>query len=352
MRTSFGLAFGFLFFFTSFPLLAGEDKEPQEIGGKTLEQWIAEIKSKDPAICENAIRTIVLFGRKGAKAAPALIDQLSHRDSSVKGNAAASLGYLSAYMTNADTERAIVRLANRMTDGQSLVAFHAAMALYFFGNQARPVIPQLIAASKDNLTWELRRAATMALGVAGAPDGKFPQDLHAVLALVEASKDHCSVVRLEAVTGLGMCGRPAAESDKLAVLAALEFRYKKDDDDSVRIWAHASYMYIDGKFSDAHLSAIASFLKSPKMSSRAHAAKALGVIGKEAGAYASKVIDLLEDKEPIAAWTAANALPNMGKNAAEAIPVLTKLLEKKDLNESLRLAFTECLKSIQAMKAK
>jgi HEAT repeat protein len=327
-------------------------EEPQEIGGKTLEQWIKEIKSTDPAICENAIRTVILFGKKGAKAAPALIDQLSHRDSSVKGNAAASLGYLSAYLTNTDTERAVVRLANSMTDGQSLVAFHAAMALYFFGNQARPVIPQLINASKDNLTWELRRAATMALGVAGAPDGKFPQDRRAVMALADRTEDRCSVVRLEAVTGLGMCGQPAAEADKLAVLAALEARYKTDKDDSVRIWAHASYMYIDGKFSDAQLSAIASFLKSPKMSSRAHAAKALGTIGKEAGAYASKVVDLLEDKEPIAALTAANALPNMGKNAAEAIPVLTKLLEKKDLNESLRLAFTECLKSIQAMKAK
>ncbi|MFL5242072.1 MAG: HEAT repeat domain-containing protein [Gemmataceae bacterium] len=352
MRTSLWLAFALILVLTPAPLSAGEDKEPQEIGGKTLEQWIKEIKSPDPAICENAIRTVILFGKKGAKAAPALIDQLNHRDSSVKGNAAASLGYLSAYLTSADTERAIVRLANRMTDGQSLMAFHSAMALYFFGNQARPVIPQLINASKDPLTWELRRAATMALGVAGAPDGKFPQDVRAVMALVEASKDHCSVVRLEAVTGLGMCGQPAAEADKLAVLAALEVRYKKDTDDSVRIWAHTSYMYVEGRFSEAQLSAIASFLKSPKMSSRAHAAKALGVIGKEAGAYTSKVIDLLEDKEPIAALTAANALPNMGKNATEAIPVLTKLLEKKDLNESLRAIFTDCLKNIQSMKAK
>lgn len=33
-----------------------------EIGGKTLNQWIAETKNADAGVRENAVRTIMLFG--------------------------------------------------------------------------------------------------------------------------------------------------------------------------------------------------------------------------------------------------------------------------------------------------
>ena len=346
MRTFLGLAIVFLLAFS--PAVAwADDVEPKDVGGKSLEQWIKEIKDKDPGVCENAIRTVVMFGRRGAKAAPALIDQLSHPDVSVKGNAAASLGILSQYLSAADTERAIERLAVKMIDDrQALVAYHSAMALYYFGNQARPVIPKLIVASRADLTWELRRAAVMALAVAGANDGKMPHDLRAVKALVDACSDKCSTVRLEAVTGLGMLGPPAIDSDRLMVLNALKVRFK-DSEETVAIWAHAAYLFVD-KMSEEHLSIIASYLKSPKLNSRFQAAKALGLIGKDAKHHVSQVIDLLKDKEPIAAYSAANALPNMGPGAAEAIPVINELLQKKDLNEGLKTALLECLKAIQA----
>jgi HEAT repeat protein len=350
MRTSLGLAAVFLLFIL--PTLAWADDDAKEIGGKSLDQWIKEIKDKDPAISENAIRTVIMFGRRGAKAAPALIDQLNHPDPSVKGNAAASLGILAQYITGADAERAIERLAFKMTeDRQAIVAYHSAMALYYFGSQSRTVIPKLILATRADLTWELRRAAVMALGIAGAsPDGKAPHDPRAVKALVEATSDKCAMVRLEAVSGLGMCGPPNMESDRLVVLHALQHRFK-DSDEGVIIWAHAAYLYID-KMSEEHLSIIASYLKSPKLNSRFQAAKALGLIGKDAKHHVSQVVDLLKDKEPIAAFAAAGALPNMGPGAAEAIPVMTELLQKKDLNDGLKTVLQESLKAIQGMKGK
>jgi HEAT repeat protein len=341
-----------VFFLFILPTIAWADDEAKEIGGKSLDQWIKEVKDKDPAVSENAIRTVIMFGRRGAKAAPALIDQLNHPDPSIKGNAAASLGILAQYISGPDAERAIERLAYKMTeDRQAIVAYHSAMALYYFGSQSRSVIPKLILASRADLTWELRRAAVMALGVAGAsPDGKAPHDPRAVKALVEATSDKCAMVRLEAVSGLGMCGPPNMDSDRLVVLHALQHRFK-DPDEGVIIWAHAAYLYID-KMSEEHLSIIASYLKSPKLNSRFQAAKALGLIGKDAKHHVSQIVDLLKDKEPIAAYAAATALPNMGSGAAEAIPVMTELLQKKDLNEGLRTALQESLKAIQGMKGK
>jgi HEAT repeat protein len=350
MRTSMGIAI--LFFLCLIPssLSAADDTDPKELGGKSLEQWIKDIKDKDPGVCQNAIRTVVQFGKRGAKAAPALIDQLNHPDASIKANAAASLGMLSQHLSSADTERAIERLAIRMTeDRQAIVAFHAATALYYFANQARPVIPKLILATKADLTWELRRIAVMTLGLAAAPDGKTPFDIRPIKALVDASSDRCAIVRLEAVTSLALCGVPPSDADKLMVLHALQLRFK-DSDDGVAIWAHAAYLYID-KMSDEHLASIANYLKSPKMVSRCQAARALGAIGKDAKRYVSKVIDLLKDKEPIAVFSAANALPNMGNAAKDAIPVIVEILQKKDLDEDFKASLNDCLKKLQAMKA-
>src|SRR6516225_7141660 len=48
-----------------------------EIGGKTIEQWIKEIPSKDRSKGENAIRTVLMFGPDRAyDAVPVLMAEL------------------------------------------------------------------------------------------------------------------------------------------------------------------------------------------------------------------------------------------------------------------------------------
>ena len=60
---------------------ASAQKNPQinQIGGKTLEQWIKEIPSKDPSVGEKAIRTILMFGPDRAMdAVPIIISELKN----------------------------------------------------------------------------------------------------------------------------------------------------------------------------------------------------------------------------------------------------------------------------------
>src|SRR6266849_3185621 len=82
------------------PLPAADDKKlgeitpPTEIAGKSLEQWVDEIRSTDPGVVENAIRTVLHFGRDARKAGPNLILQLDSLDASLRANAAIALGTL------------------------------------------------------------------------------------------------------------------------------------------------------------------------------------------------------------------------------------------------------------------
>src|SRR5438309_7274143 len=67
-------------------------KWPETLAGKTLDDWIKELRSTDPSVKENVLRTIPLFGDKAAKAVPAIIDHLNPGyDVSVRVNACVAL---------------------------------------------------------------------------------------------------------------------------------------------------------------------------------------------------------------------------------------------------------------------
>ena len=38
-------------------------EEPEQVAGKTLEEWLKQSKSLDPAVRENSLRAIVQFGK-------------------------------------------------------------------------------------------------------------------------------------------------------------------------------------------------------------------------------------------------------------------------------------------------
>jgi HEAT repeat protein len=373
MRHSFLFTITLLAVLSAGRLPAADEKKsteptpPSEIAGKDLKKWIAEIKDPDPGVVENAIRTVIHFGREARDAGPNLIDQLeNHRDSSIRTNAAIALGILNQELHSSDITRAVDKLGQRMTDdGQTIVRFHATLALTRFGPDAKPVLNKLVLTSKDGPSWEIRKAAVIALGAAGGDKDKGP-DPRAVNALVAALSDKCAQVRLEAVIALGVLGKPAAKTEADTVLTALTGRFK-DHDKMVAIWAHASYMAVDG-INAKKLSEIAAYLKNTDVTVRCHAAKALSMFGSDAEAHIPELVETLHDKQPAAASAAAEALAHMDKDLKgdkpksvakvtarikkEVLPIMADMVKEKDLDEGLRQVLLSVLEHYDIKPAK
>jgi HEAT repeat protein len=373
MRSSVLLTIPLLAVLSAGRLPAADDKKPteptppSEIAGKSLKQWIAEIKDPDPGVVENAIRTVVHFGRDARDAGPNLLDQLeNNKDASIRTNAAIALGILNQELHSADITKAVDKLGTRMDiDGQTIVRFHAALALSRFGVDAKPVLPKLILASKDGPSWEIRKAAVIALGAAAGDKEKGP-DARAVNALVVALSDKCAQVRLEAVIALGVLGKPAAKNETDFVLTALTGKFK-DPNKMVAIWAHASYMAVDG-INAKKLSDIAGYLKHTDVTVRCHAAKALSMFGSDAEGHIPELVEALHDKQPAAATAAAEALAHMDKDLKddkpksvpkvtarirkEVLPIMADMVKDKDLDEGLRQILLSVLEHYDVKPAK
>ena len=373
MRSSLFLTIPLLAVLSAGRLPAADDKKPpeptppSEIAGKNLKQWIAEIRDPDPGVVENAIRTVVHFGREAREAGPDLIYQLeNNKDASIRTNAAIALGILNQELHSSDITKAVDKLGTRMDiDGQTIVRFHATLALSKFGPDAKPVLNKLVLASKDGPSWEIRKAAAIALGAAGGDKEKGP-DPRAVNALVTALSDKCGQVRLEAVIALGVLGKPATKTETDTVLTALTGRFK-DHDKMVAIWAHASYMAVDG-INAKRLTDIAAYLKNSDVTARCHAAKALSMFGADAKAHIPDLVETLHDKQPTVACAAAEALAHMDKDMKvekpksvpevtarikkEVLPIMADMVKEKDLDEGLRLLLLSVLDHFDPKPAK
>src|SRR5262249_45110967 len=152
---------------------------------------------------------------------------------------------------------------------------------------------------------------------------------------IDALSDSSSQVRLEALYSLIVFGIPNSPADKNREAQALQSLMLARQPDKVQIWARVATMRIE-KVSEQHLLVIAKYLKSSKLESRVHAARAFAAIGPEAKSRVDDLVDALADKEPqMLFWTCA-ALAQMGDSAQKAIPALQKLLNHSD--ETVRRA--------------
>lgn len=235
----------------------------------------------------------------------------------------------------ADVNKAVDELARRVTDDrEGIVRFHAAMALVTFGKEAKAAIPKLITASRDGSSWEIRKAAVMALGKVGVAEKDDPLDMRAANNLISVLNTEATAqVRLEAAIALGSMGKPARTEDLVLMEAALK-RATGDRDLTVRIWAAVGFMAITEKVPEEYLVIVAKIMKAPELVHRCHAARALGTIGEKAKSRVPDLIELLADKQREAQASSVWALGRIGD--ARALPALQELSQRKDIDEEMK----------------
>jgi HEAT repeat protein len=337
------------------------DKEssiPKDVGGKTIEQWIKEIKEDpDPSVREAAIQAVVQFGPGARKAVPALITELQDRDASIRSHAAISLGAIGC--DEKDLKRGVNALVRLLSDAQAVVRYQAAMSLGHLGPDASEATSYLATYTiKDLSSWPIRKAAAYALGSVAGKEKDDP-DVKAINGLVYAmTNDSSAHVRLEAVMSLILLGPPKSDSSKEAAEAVLK-RLTRDKNHVVAIWAHVGLMRWD-KVTKTHVLAIAEMLTHSDQMTRMHALRALGTLGteaKDAVSFLQKaakakdpatrqvalmalttiadpktavqdLTDSLQDKEPSVRVTAAQSLGKLGKSSRKAVPSLIEMVQK------------------------
>ena len=152
-----------------------------EVGGKTLSQWIADLKHADPSVREEAIRAIVLFGPAASEAVPHLVDRLQDNDASPRCKAVIALGMIK--IDEKYRSHVVDAVGTRlMDDSQAMVRYDAAVTLAELGADSKGALAAILHGVEDPSSWEIRRVAIEALVVAGqTPMGPDVRATHALL---------------------------------------------------------------------------------------------------------------------------------------------------------------------------
>jgi HEAT repeat protein len=318
-----------------------------EIGGKSLDQWIKDVEDRDPSVREQAIKMVAMLGPQAKRAAPALIRQMQPpNDLSPMTNAAIAIGLVLPDDPKHQKE-AITSLISLLGSSQGIVRFQAATSLGHFGPPARAAIPRLTPLTRDQFSWEIRRAASYALGRVGYDENNLP-DIRALSALADAIDDVSKEVRVEALQGLINLGTPVSPTDQQTLRALLEKRVRVDKDKYVGIWVRIALMRLDPTLiTDANLGYISKHLKSTEPAGiNADAARALGALGAAAKSKIPDLIEAIKSSDPsLVAWSSW-ALGQMGTEAKQAVPALTALLESAD--PAVKAAAQEAIKQINS----
>ncbi len=170
---------------------------------------------------------------------------------------------------------------------------------------------------KSDANQELRRAAVIALGIAGPTQKDVLPELSK--ALVE---DKSEFVRLQVVTILGTANKSAVS----VVLETLVEVLKHDKSAAVRAQTAA----LIGKLGEHAKPAIGNLegaLKDESASVRAAAVTSLGQIGPEAKPTLDKMVPLFRDADTNVRFATAYAVARIGADPLVVIPYLNQLLE-------------------------
>jgi HEAT repeat protein len=315
--------------------------------GKTMIEWMNDLKSKDPSVVEFAVANLKFYGQDARDASREMIKFAARgqvHDVSLRVNAIISLGFIGFY--DNDVKDGINVLTSALGDNQEIVRYQAAVALRRLAANAYPATAALISAMKTSNSWEVRRAAAATLGIVARQnpvDKGFDRGAYSALierlTMNEGLGDIAQEVRMEAIIALIRFGLPGSLVDRdreKRALASQASRTKQAP--KVKIWAHVALWMLErgpgqnglGRVGQQHLAAIAGFLKNPDLQAREHAVRALGVIGPDAGSRVPDLIDVLEDKNPGIVVLACAALSSMGDAARPALPALERLNRHTD----------------------
>ncbi len=362
---------------------------PSKIGGKTLEEWKKDLLSEDASRRAQAIMAIVEFGEGAASAVQAIIDRLNDKDVSPRARALLALRAMS--IEDKDVEKVVRAVANRLipaVESQAVIRYEAALTLYRFVNDGAPAIPNLIVATMDKASWEIRRHAISLLWRISISTGKedSPPDDRIVEALLNSLRmDRTYQCRLETIQGLGAIGRPGNPALLNKVVSELNL-CAVHPNKPLAIWAYSGLVAMqDGKPAEQALNTLAKFLKNSDLETRIQAATALGALTDKAQSKVPMLLEMLKDKEPLAVQAAARSLGLLGDksdkvidallelvndpepmNGASAVAALVnlkqrnsrvmtrldKMLEKKDLDRRLRFFIEEGLKELRKPEKK
>jgi HEAT repeat protein len=320
------------------------------VNGRTLAEWEADLTSVDPSVRIDAMTALKLYGSGARKTAAKIIRFLEDPDVAVRAHAIGTLVYVG--VEQKDIRLLVAGLDKRLIDPEAIIRFYAARALGRVGREAYAALHRLRLLTKDHGSSEIRGAAAYALGYIGyEPGSRGKPDRASQLALIDLLNDKSSQVRVEALYSLIMMGVPNIE-DRRRELDTLASLCTAKQPDKVQIWAHVAIMRIES-VSEQHLIVIAKFLKSRKLDTRIHAARAFATIGPEAKSYLDPLVDALEDKEPTMLVWVCSALAQMGEEAQKnkrVIPVLQKLLGHSE--ESVRRAAKDAIDAIMEKRKK
>jgi HEAT repeat protein len=320
---------------------------PDEIGGKSLKQWVEDIsKSPDPSVRQTALQAVPYFGKPAKSAVGPLIALLKRSDrrydldascrcyACLALSALAGAGYV---VDDKEAADAVKALSDRVdNDPQAIVRYYAVIALGSFGTRAAAAIPSLVNRIHDSNSWELRRAVVSVLGVVAIPADKSAPDPRAVAAIANLllgseNWERSTEVRMEAVMALGGMGRPVTQKEFLLSLHALQKSASGEElDKGVRVWARVALMAVD-KVTKEGLDEVAGYLgpKNKDAMAKVHALRALGAMGKEARPKIPDIIKAMDDKDAMVSATAIDVLGELGSLAQEAIGPLEKLRDKE-----------------------
>ena len=285
-------------------------KEITEIEGKTIEKWILELNSKDPAKVEYAVGAIMSFPfEKSYKAVPILLKMLEdHRyevplDISLRVKIIPNVGNLlegklqqersklekakkeDLVQLTKEMERGVMKDVNRaikvftskmLMDDQWFVRIQTLNALARFGPVARDSSGDILRNLKQDATWELRRASALALGPIAydpkGPDQKIIDGL--VFALLY---DPCSQVRAAAsqtIVALGPTEKGKAKLNLDLLNAAHE-----ETEVPVQIGMYMALASIDGSSAQSGISNLIGFLKNKDTAISGQAMQSIVLLG-------------------------------------------------------------------------
>jgi HEAT repeat protein len=331
--------------------------EINEIGGKTLEQWVKEMSARDPSKRDNAVRTVVMFGAERAYplAMPVLLAELRKHspsapiDLSVRLSGCNALGAFLSSVKEPDPRHlreAVLILRKLCKDEQAMVRVRAAQALAAMGPNARSALAEVIGVAQDRDTWEARQAGVQAVAVLCALDP--PPPAAALSAIYRALNDSSMQVRLAGVQALAMLGPLSDPTTQGNMIRHLDTLASKDSEPSLQIWGHMGMMTIKRAAPTEHLAPIIKMLHHPDVGTRIQAAQALATVGPKANSAIPTLISSLSDPDPSVVGNSIIALARI--EATGAVPALRRVAADKNSNEAVKLAANEAVEHLTKKK--